>query len=251
MKTIAVCLQKGGVGKTSIAVSLAAELAAFSGSVLLIDADPQGSASAWIGPEDLKQELADVLLEKTTPEAAILGTQTRGLFLLPTAGLGGNLRTFAESQARDDPFCIRRLIKQIAALSYAYTVIDLSPGWGAIERAAILAADEVLTPVLGDSFALDGLQIFADNLQILRERMESEKPAYNKIIVNALDGRIKQHGKILEDIKGLAESNLKIYEIPVDPAFRMAQRTHVALQAVPTVKAATSAALGLIAKDLK
>jgi chromosome partitioning protein len=251
MKTIAVSLQKGGVGKTSLSVSLTAELASISGATLLIDADPQGNASAWIGAETLAYELADVLLERATLEKAIVKTETPGLFLLPTAGLGGDLKAFSESQAKDDPFCVRRLIKEAAALGYIYTVIDLSPGWGAIERAAVIAADEVLTPVLGDSFAIDGLQIFADNLKTLRRRMETDKPIYNKIVVNAIDGRIKQHREVLTDIKNNAGENLKIYEIPVDPAFRMAQRKHITLQALTAIKADTRAALSAITAGIK
>jgi chromosome partitioning protein len=251
MKTIAMSLQKGGVGKTSLAVSLAAELASLAGATLLIDADPQGSASAWIGQESLNYELADVLFERATFAEAVLKTEAPGLFLLPTAGLGGDLKAFAESQAKDDPFCMRRLIKDVAAQGYAYTVIDLSPGWGAIERATVLAVDEVLTPVMGDSFALDGLQIFADNLKTLRRRMETDKPKYNKVILNAIDGRIKQHGEVLRAIKDNAGETLKIYEVPVDPAFRMAQRKHLTLQALNTVKADTRAAVTAITADVK
>jgi chromosome partitioning protein len=251
MKTIAVSLQKGGVGKTSLAVSLAAELATISGATLIVDADPQGSASGWIGPQSLNAELADVLLDRVSLEKAVIKTEAPGLFLLPTAGLEGELKAFAEGLARDDPYCFRRLTKEAARLGYAYTVLDLSPGWGAIERAAILAADEVLTPVLGDSFALDGLQIFAENLKTLRHRMETDKPKYNKVIVNAIDGRIKQHGEILANIKGEASADLKIYEVPVDPAFRLAQRKHLTLQALAAVKADTKAALNAITADIK
>jgi cellulose biosynthesis protein BcsQ len=130
-------------------------------------------------------------------------------------------------------------------------MIDLSPGWGAIERAAVLAADEVLTPVLGDSFAIDGLQIFAENLKTLRRRMETERPIYNKVIVNAIDGRIKQHGEVLTAIKGTAGQGLKIYEVPVDPAFRLAQRKHLTLQGLTAVKPDTRAVLSAITADIK
>jgi len=246
MKTIAISLQKGGVGKTSLAVSLAVELASFSGAVLLIDADPQGNASAWVGNDTLDFELADVLLERIPLEKAIIKTSVTGLYLLPTAGLGGDLKMFSESQARDDPFCFRRLVKEVAKLGYAYTIIDLSPGWGAIERSSVIASDEVITPVLGDSFAIDGLQIFAENLKALRKRMETDKPKYNKIIVNAIDGRIKQHSEIITAIKNNAGTNLEIYEVPVDPAFRLAQRKHISLQVLNSIKADTRIALNAI-----
>jgi chromosome partitioning protein len=250
MKTIAISLQKGGVGKTSLAVTLAAELAK-TAPTLIIDADPQGNASAWIGSERIEAELADVLYERTPLEKAVVKTDTEGLFLLPTAGLDGSLKAFSESQAKDDPFCFRRLIKQIAGLGYAYTIIDLSPGWGAIERAAVLTADEVVTPVLGDSFAIDGLQIFAENLAILRKRMETYNPKYNKIIVNALDGRIKQHGEVLTAIKETAGEGVTIYQVPVDPAFRLAQRKHITLQDFPVVKPDTRSAVAALAADIR
>jgi chromosome partitioning protein len=249
MKTIAISLQKGGVGKTSLAVSLAAELAK-TGSVLLIDADPQGNASAWIGAATIAAELADVLLEKVPLRNAVAQTGSNGLFLLPSAGLGGSLKSFSESQAKDDPFCLRRLVKEVAADGYQYMVIDLSPAWGALERAAALAVDEIITPVLGDSFAMDGLEIFSENLMTLRKRMETDRPAYNKIVVNAIDGRVKQHGEIIASIRAAA-IGLKIYEIPVDPAFRMAQRKHLTLQELGLVKSDTRTALATIAADVR
>jgi chromosome partitioning protein len=253
MKTIAVSLQKGGVGKTSLAVSLAAELAKETGSALLIDADPQGSASGWIGPDALESELADVLMKQTAAKNAIIKTGFPGLSLLPTAGLGGQLKVFAEGQAAQDQFCMKRILKEAAALGFRFCIIDLSPGWGPIERAAITAADEVITPILGDSFAVDGLEIFAGNLDELRERLEPAgiKPAaYKRLILNAIDNRIKQHGETLAEITGRAAA-LKVYTVPVDPAFRLAQKTGLVIQALSGVKPETRAGIEALAKDIQ
>lgn len=252
MKVIAMSLQKGGVGKTSLSVSIAADLAALSGAALLIDADPQGNASQWVwGDHGIKYELADVLMERVTLDEAILKTAAPGLSLLPTAGLEGELKVFAEGPAKDDPFCFRRLVKQAATLDYAYIVIDLSPGWGTIERAAMLAADEVVTPVLGDSFAMDGLRIFSENLKTLRRKMETDRPKYNKVIVNAIDRRIPQNLQTLAMIKDGASDGVKVYEVPVDPVFRLAQRSHLIIQQLSGAKADTRAALSAITADIK
>jgi chromosome partitioning protein len=91
MKTIAISLQKGGSRKTSLAVSLAAELAGH-GETLLVDCDPQGNASAWVGSENINAELAGVLFKSCTLEKAITNTEPPGLSLLPSAGLGGELK---------------------------------------------------------------------------------------------------------------------------------------------------------------
>ena len=249
MKTIAISLQKGGVGKTSLAVSIAAELANMAGAVCLIDADPQGSATGWIGPDGLDAELADVLLKKSPAKNAIIKTGTPGLSILPTAGLGGHLKVFSEGAAIQQPFCMKNLAKDIAAAGFRFCVIDLSPGWGPIERASLIAADEVITPVMGDSFAADGLEIFADNLKRLREDMDTPRPGYKRVIVNAIDGRIKQHGEMLAEIKENAGS-LRVYSVPVDPAFRLSQRKGVTIQSLQSTKPETKEAIRALAADI-
>ena len=249
MKTISISLQKGGVGKTSLAVSIAAELAKEAGAVCLIDADPQGNATGWIGPEGLDAELADVLLKKTPAKKAIIKTETPGLSILPTAALGGHLKVFSEGPALQQPFCMKNLVKEIAASGFRFCVIDLSPGWGPIERASLIASDEVITPVMGDSFAADGLEIFADNLKRLREDMDTARPGYKRIIVNAVDGRIKQHGEMLSGIQANA-GGLRVYSVPVDPAFRLGQRKGVTIQALQSVKPETKTVIHALAADI-
>jgi len=249
MKTISISLQKGGVGKTSLAVSIAAELAKEAGAVCLIDADPQGNATGWIGPEGLDAELADVLLKKTPAKKAIIKTETPGLSILPTAALGGHLKVFSEGPALQQPFCMKNLVKEIAASGFRFCVIDLSPGWGPIERASLIASDEVITPVMGDSFAADGLEIFADNLKRLREDMDTARPGYKRIIVNAVDGRIKQHGEMLNEIQTNA-GGLRVYSVPVDPAFRLGQRKGVTIQTLQSVKPETKTAIHALAADI-
>jgi chromosome partitioning protein len=247
MKTIAIALQKGGTGKTSLAVSLAAELAKHADTVL-IDADPQGNASAWIGPETIKAELAGVLFKKYPLQSAIVAAATERLSLLPSAGLGGELKVFSEMAAPREPFCMQDMLKDLSA-AYRYAVIDLSPSFGSLEGAALIAADEVVTPIMPDPFGIDGLQIFASNLADLRVRMHTQKPAYKRTVISAIDGRIKQHGEIIETITDGAGTQ-RIYTIPVDQVFRRAQTVHKTIQDVGDAKRETLAALETLAEDL-
>jgi chromosome partitioning protein len=249
MKTIAFSIQKGGVGKTSLSVSIAAELARETGSVLLIDADPQGSASGWLGPAELDAELSDALFEKVSPQKAVVQTSVPGLSLLPTAGLGGELSLYAKTLASQQDRCIRKIIRTAAAEGYRYCVLDMSPAFGPLEWACFLAADEAVTPVLPDSFALDGLEIFANNLMKFRRDKETEKPFYRRIAVNALDKRIPQHSETLAKLKS-AGNLLKIYEFPVDPAFRKSQSAGVIVQDLPGAKKETLAELRRLALDI-
>lgn len=133
MKTIAFALQKGGVGKTSLAVALAKE----AGATVLLDLDPQGNTSGWLHPE-VDLEAADTLIELyngKTPNLknALVKTGFPGLSILPTKGLDGQLRLFADTMAINKPLLLRNLMRSIAPLGYSYCILDLSPYFGPLE----------------------------------------------------------------------------------------------------------------------
>ena len=250
MKTIAIALQKGGTGKTVLSVSIASCLARnYSGKVLLIDCDPQGNSTEWIHPDPLAAELAGVLLGKCSTQNAIASSSVPGLSILPTAGIGGELKTWDEGAGLRKPFAFRELIKDIAALGYVFCIMDLSPSFGAVERAAIISADEVITPIIPDPFGISGLEIFANNLTNLRKDLDTQKPDYKRIVLNALDGRIKQHTEILESIKKDA-AGFRLYTLPVDQVFRKAETEHKSLFDTVSAKKETIAELEKLCKEL-
>jgi len=229
MKTIAFSLQKGGVGKTSLSVSTAVELAK-NGRTIIIDCDPQGNASSWLLTTAPKWELASVLFGKATVQEAIVKTPTENLFLdiLPTFGLGGELKVYGENQAANEPFIFCDLSEQLAALGYDFCILDLSPGMGRLERAALVSADEVITPMTPEEFSLDGIQIFTNELAKIIKAMK-RGPTHKKIIVNSYNKTIAQHNDIVRRV----QDELTAYDryiIPVDPAFRKAQAEHVPIQ---------------------
>jgi chromosome partitioning protein len=253
MKTIAVGIQKGGTGKTTMAVSLAAELAKH-GNTVLVDADPQGNSTSWLdrSDENLAGELAGVFTGKLDARAAILPTAAEGLFLLPTAGLGGELKNYVFSETEIKQLAnFKNLIRELARQGYSYCVVDLSPAFGYMERAAYITADEVITPIMPDPFGLEGLEVFSYNLANLQSSMESlgigKIGKYNRLILNAVDHRIKLHGEIIDTVKHTAKQ--KTYMVPVDQAFRRAQDAHRPIQQ-ETAKAETLEEIARLATEL-
>jgi chromosome partitioning protein len=250
MKIIAIALQKGGTGKTVLSVSLAASLALKApGRVLLVDCDPQGNSSEWAAPQPIRAELAGVLSGKVPLKDALAKANFPGLSMLPSAGLGGGLKAWGEEAGIRKPFAFQEVTRAATALGFQYGVFDLSPGFGAVERAALAAADEVVTPIVPDPFGVSGLEIFTTNLKELRQDLNMQKPAYRRIVINAIDNRIKQHREILESIRSNAEG-FAFYRFPVDQVFRHAQTEQKSLFQMNSAKKETLAELERLTVDL-
>jgi chromosome partitioning protein len=249
MKTIAIALQKGGTGKTVLSVSLAASLARQNpGRVLLVDCDPQGNSTEWTHAQTLEAELAGILLGACKLKDAIVPSDFPGLSVLPTAGLGGELKVWDEGVGARKPFAMREVIKGAAGMGYKFCILDLSPGFGAIERAALVASDEVITPIMPDPFGISGLEIFTRNLADLRRDLETQKPEYRRIIINAVDNRIRQHGEIVETMRKEA-AEFSLYVFPVDQVFRRAETDHKSIYDMGTAKKETLEELDRLAAE--
>lgn len=252
MKIITVSLQKGGVGKTSVAVSLAVELAKF-GKTLIIDADPQGNTTTWLNIQEMAFEFADLLNNKCTWDKCVNKTDTENLFVIPTAGLGGELKEYSENKAGANQGKIKKVLKEIAPY-FEYCVIDTSPSFGNFERSIFYATNEILAVLQLDEFSKDGLQIFNDRLRnFIADNLEDDdpRPAFNKIVFNAKDDRIAQQNIILQQFMPLKDHGYSLYIIPVDQAYRKAQSAHISIQDFSGTKAETLETLRQLAQDLK
>jgi chromosome partitioning protein len=218
-KAIAFHLQKGGVGKTTISGTLACQSALDGYKTLLVDVDPQGNASSWFLKNAPKYELADVIEGKCFSKEAIVALPSVPNFsILPTFGIGGSLKNYSETKLAEEPFVLQDLLKELFN-DYDHIILDLSPGLGRLERAALISVDEVITPMTPEVFSLDGLEIFISELNKLKKNMHSSVK-HSRIVINSYDERIKQHRDIYEAAsKGVFE----VYKIPVDPLFRKAQ----------------------------
>jgi chromosome partitioning protein len=162
---IAVSNQKGGVGKTTTAVNVAAGLANKHTSVLLVDLDPQGNASSGLGVENQGVTSYQVLLGSAQVADAVQETRIEGLYVLPTnQNLAGAEVELVELPDRDT-----RLRDALQLATYDYIVIDCPPALSLLTVNALMAANSVLIPVQAEYYALEGLGQLLGTIQAVRQ----------------------------------------------------------------------------------
>lgn len=169
-RVIAVANQKGGVGKTTTAVNLAAALAATPKRVLLVDLDSQGNATmgSGIDKREVAHSTCDVLLEEVLPRDAIMQTE-EGHALMP----GNTDLTAAEIALMDEPGREQRLKRALDELrgDYDYIIIDCPPALSLLTLNALTAADSVLVPMQCEYYALEGLTALLQTIDALKQKL--------------------------------------------------------------------------------
>ncbi|MCB1328660.1 MAG: AAA family ATPase [Maritimibacter sp.] len=171
-KIIAITNQKGGVGKTTTAINLGAELAAQGYNVLIVDIDPQGNASTGIGVEPKDRDLTtyDLLLEDTPLQNVMMETETEGLWIAPaTTDLSSADIELSASERRS--FMLHEALRapDVDALGLDYILIDCPPSLSLLTVNAMVAADTVLVPLQSEFYALEGLSQLMLTLREVRE----------------------------------------------------------------------------------
>ncbi|MCX7869196.1 MAG: ParA family protein [Terrimicrobiaceae bacterium] len=202
MKIIAISNQKGGVGKTTTTVNLAAALALAGQRVLLADLDPQGNATTALGVErGAHRSLYDALVLDAPPAELALPTRLAGLMLIP----GSLAMAGAEIEvARMDDHLgqLRRALQPLrSAAAFDFVFLDCPPSLGIWMSNALAACDEVLIPVQCEYYALEGLTQLMLVIEEIRSSGANPGLAISGLLLTMHDGRTNLNGAVAEDVR--------------------------------------------------
>jgi len=199
-KTIAVTNQKGGVGKTTTSINLAASLAVLEYRTLIVDADPQANATSGIGfdPKQIQASIYECIVDNLDVNQVILQTKTPHLDLLPAhIDLVGAEIELINLPNRET--MMKKVLDKVRD-KYDFIIIDCSPSLGLITVNALTAADSVIVPVQCEYFALEGLGKLLNTIKIVQTRLNTALDIEG-ILLTMFDSRLRLSKQVVDEVK--------------------------------------------------
>ncbi len=199
-KIIAVANQKGGVGKTTTAVNLAAALGDKAKRVLLADTDPQGNSTSGVGVDRRKTEttMYEVMIDGADVKEAVIKTEFKNLSLIPSSM--DLAAAEIELPAVKNREAVLKNALSLIRSDYDYIIIDCPPSLGLITTNALNAADTILVPIQCEYYALEGLSQLMNSVRLVKKHY-NERLDIEGVLLTMYDGRLNLTQQVVEEVK--------------------------------------------------